>query len=122
MFDSYLKGLKELRQEEDAYEKSVREYLSAMRSPDDLFVKAYRAWLSYFDQLEAFEQKICRARDANGVALRACGEEVRACNQKARLLRQELFEPLRALNIPHETENSARDLALREHQRKWKKR
>lgn len=97
-------------------------HLGAPLKPSEMFRRAYQAWLSYFDQKESFDQKICRLRDAGGIAIPQTLDEMRQSNQKARLLRQELIEPLRALKIPTETENAARSLALREHERKWKKR
>lgn len=121
MFDSYWKRAKDERRDAGEFEKFTREYFGRWISRDELFTKAYRAWLSYYDQLEENDQKICRARDPQGLALPMCGDEVRRRNQKARLLRQELLQPLIALQIPQETERAARDLALREHKRKWRK-
>lgn len=103
-------------------EKFACEYLSVRIDPNPLFKKAYQAWLSYYDQLEEFEQKTCQARTPEGIALPRAGEELRLCAQKSRLLRQELFQPLKALEIPTHIEESARELALKEHYQKWRKR
>jgi hypothetical protein len=102
----------------DRPEKSGPSYLGG---PSEDFKRAYRAWLSYYDQLEEFQQKVCKTRSRDGIAIPVGIEEMRLSNQKARLLRQELFEPLKLLNIPTDVECEARSLALREHERKWTK-
>lgn len=115
MFDS------KNREGSTEFENYGQGYFGVKPGPNEMFRRAYQAWLSYYDQKEAFDQKICRLRDARGIAIPQTVDEMRQSNQKARLLRQELIEPLRALKIPTETENAARNLALREHDRKWMK-
>ena len=98
-----------------------RQYLGAFHKPSEHFKKAYQTWLSYFDQLEAYSQTVCKSRTPRGLAAPVTTEEMRLVNQKSRLLRQELFEPLLGLNIPKDVDNGARHLALGEHERKWVK-
>ncbi len=104
-------------------ETFAREYLGEIMDnrSDAQFRRAYRAWLSYFDRCEKFDQKTCRARNSIGLAVPQGTDEMGLCNQNARLLKQELLEPLKAFKIPRETEDSAKDLAWREHERKWQK-
>lgn len=123
MFDYFGKNWGKNKKQETKVENCenfAHQFLCGISRPDPLFKKAYQAWLSYYDQLEEYEQKICQARTPEGVALPRAGDELRLCAQKGRLLRQELIQPLIELNIPAHTESSARDLALREHHRKWK--
>jgi hypothetical protein len=108
--------------EADWSEKFAHEYLGRFISRDESYKRAYKAWLNFYDQLEEFQQKVCRGRNERGIAIPQGLEEMRLSNQKSRLLRQELVELLRVLNIPRETENSARQLALREHELKWTRR
>lgn len=108
------------RESEDVKEEMAGgRHLGLSNRPDPNFKKAFQAWLSYYDQLEEYEQKICQARTPDGIALPRAGEELRLSAQKSRLLREELFQPLKALQIPAQIEEAARELALKEHRKKW---
>lgn len=125
MFDSWKKitGIlaAERGREKSDQEQFRREYLSDVPKPSDGFKRAYQAWMAFFDRKEEFDQKHCQKRTPSGIAIPVGLDEMRLTNQNARLLRQELLEPLKALKIPQDVENSARDLALREHESKWMK-
>lgn len=121
MFDSWKKitGKEDVEKTEPA--RFSREYMGEFSRPCGAFKKAYQAWMTFFDRKEEFDQKHCQARTPQGIAIPIGLDEMRLSNQNARLLRQELLEPLKALKIPRDIENSARLLALREHETKWLK-